>query len=290
MSKKENFHPYYIGTEHGRLSFGHVRDSNEISACMLQSGPDGGRHYIVMEETGSAEEGTKGSTKSFCPGTFTVKAGKDIVNYPEKDSKQAAPESSNGKRAAIEKLLADAKVREAQYKEAGDNAKLAGVGRKISNYENTLKRMDTIASVKEAVVGEVKEIVDKLINDKEEQPRNIPAIWYEAENGDIIIKAPRGRIKLEAESIELTAKGFDGRTGNILLDADDKIALNAQIVDVKSRVSTKIFSESTVDMIGKGIMNVYGGLVDFADRTTKGKPSKLSSDNSIISINEERNK
>jgi len=207
MAKKENFHPYYIGTEHGRLSFGHVRDSNEISACMLQSGPDGGRHYIVMEETGSAEEGTKGSTKSFCPGTFTVKSGKDIVNYPE------------GK----------------------------------------------------------------------DEPRNIPAIWYEAENGDIIIKAPRGRIKLEAESIELTAKGFDGRTGNILLDADDKIALNAQIVDVKSRVSTKIFSESTVDMIGKGIMNIYGGLTDFADRSTKGsKPSKTCGGGK--SINEERNK
>ena len=206
MAKKENFHPYYIGTEHGRLSFGHVRDSNEISACMLQSGPDGGRHYIVMEETGSAEEGTKGSTKSYCPGTFTVKSGKDIVNYP----------------------------------------------------------------------------------DGKDEPRNIPAIWYEAENGDIIIKAPRGRIKLEAESIELTAKGFDGRTGNILMDADDKIALNAQIIDVKSRVSTKIFSESTVDMIGKGIMNVYGGLVDFADRTTKGKPSKTCGGQ--VSINEERNK
>ena len=207
MAKKENFHPYYIGTEHGRLSFGHVRDSNEISACMLQSGPDGGRHYIVMEETGSADEGTKGSTKSFCPGTFTVKSGKDIVNYPE------------GK----------------------------------------------------------------------DEPRNIPAIWYEAENGDIIIKAPRGRIKLEAESIELTAQGIDGRTGNILLDADDKIALNGQIVDIKSRVSTKIFSESKVDFIGKGILNIYGGLCDFADRTTKGsKPSKTCGGKT--SINEERNK
>ena len=206
MAKKESFHPYFVGTEHGRLSFGTIRKNNEISACMLQSGPDGGRHYIVMEETGSAEEGTKGSTKSFCPGTFTVKSGKDIVNYP----------------------------------------------------------------------------------DDENEPRNIPAIWYEAENGDIIIKAPRGRIKLEAESIELTAKGFDGRTGNILMDADDKIALNAQIIDVKSRVSTKIFSESTVDMIGKGIMNVYGGLVDFADRTTKGKPSKTCGGQ--VSINEERNK
>ena len=41
-------------------------------------------------------------------------------------------------------------------------------------------------------------------------------------------------------------------------------------------------------MIGKGIMNVYGGLVDFADRTTKGKPSKTCGGQ--VSINEERNK
>ena len=239
MAKKENFHPYYIGTEHGRLRFGHVRDSNEISACMLQSGPDGGRHYIVMEETGSAEEGTKGSTKSYCPGTFTVKAGNDIVTYPRKDPRVDA---------------------------------ISDVGRVIGG------------EIGERVFGAVEELIDK-----DEQPRNIPAIWYEAENGDIIIKAPRGRIKLEAESIELTAKGFDGRTGNILMDADDKIALNAQIVDVKSRVSTKIFSESTVDFIGKGIMNIYGGLTDFADRSTKGsKPSKTCG--GAVSINEERNK
>ena len=65
--------------------------------------------------------------------------------------------------------------------------------------------------------------------------------------------------------------------------------MNAQIVDVKSRVSTKIFSESTVDMIGKGIMNIYGGLTDFADRSTKGsKPSKTCGGGK--SINEERNK
>ena len=60
-------------------------------------------------------------------------------------------------------------------------------------------------------------------------------------------------------------------------------------MDVKSRVSTKIFSESTVDMIGKGILNVYGGLADFADRTTKNRRSKLSADDSVLSQNEVRN-
>ena len=193
MSKKENKHPYVAGTEHGYISFGEVNTyANEIEACKLQSGPDGGRHYITMQETGDKEMGSKGSTSIVCPGTLTALTGKDIVNYPEGS--------------------------------------------------------DT--------------------------PRDIPAIFYEAENGDIVLTAPRGKIKIAAEAIELIAKGSDGRTGVINLNADDKIILDSQIVDIQSKVSTKIFSEKTVDMIGKGIMNVYGGLVDFADRTSKGKPSK----------------
>jgi hypothetical protein len=206
MAKKESFHPYFVGTEHGRLSFGTIRKNNEISACMLQSGPDGGRHYITMDSTGDKENGIKGSTKSFSPGTLTVKTGKDIENY-------------------------------------------------------------TPPSLK---------------------PNNIPAIWCEAENGDIIIKAPHGKIRLEAEDVIINANGFDGKSGNIVLDSNDKITLKSQVIDINASVSTKIFSDKTVEVIGKGLMNIYGGLVDFADRTTKGKPSKTCG--GAVSINEERNK
>ncbi len=193
MSKKENKHPYIIGTEHGNLSFGKVNtQTNEISACMLQNGPDGGRHYIKMEETGNKEEGTKGSTKIFCPGALTAIAGKDIVNYGEGD--------------------------------------------------------DT--------------------------PRDIPAIFYQAENGDIILSAPHGKIKLQAETIELIAEGSDNKKGIISLTSDEKVIIDSQIVDIQSKVSTKIFSEKTVDMIGRGLLNIYGGLCDFADRSTKNLPSK----------------
>ena len=150
MAKKESFHPYFVGTEHGRLSFGTIRKNNEISACMLQSGPDGGRHYITMDSTGDKENGIKGSTKSFSPGTLTVKTGKDIQNY-------------------------------------------------------------TPPSLK---------------------PNNIPAIWCEAENGDIIIKAANGKIRLEAEDVIINANGFDGKSGNITLDSNDKITLKSQIVDI----------------------------------------------------------
>ena len=207
MTKKESFHPYFVGTEHGRLSFGTIRKNNEISACMLQSGPDGGRHYITLDETGNKEEGMRGSTKALCPGTLTVKSGKDIENY-------------------------------------------------------------TVPST---------------------EPNNIPAIWCEAENGDIIIKASRGKIRIEAEDIVLNANGFDGKSGSITLDSNDKINLKSQIIDINASVSTKIFSDKTVEVIGKGLLNIYGGLADFADRTTKNRRSKLSADDSIVSQNEVRN-
>ena len=207
MAKKENLHPYSAGTEHGTISFGKVNsESNEISACLLESGPDGGRHYVKMQETGSKEDGSKGSTKIICPGTLSGIAGKDIVNYPP----------------------------------------------------------------------------------GAEQPRDIPAIYYEAVHGDIILTAPRGKVKIAAEAIELVATGTDGRTGVINLNSDDKINLRSQSIDINGTVSTKLFSEKTVEIIGKGIMNVYGGLVDFADRTSKGKPSKTCG--GAVSINEERNK
>ena len=208
MSKKENLHPYVAGTEHGTLSFGKVNtESNEITACLLESGPDGGRHYIKMQETGSKEGGSKGSTNIVCPGTLTALTGKDIVNYPEGSS----------------------------------------------------------------------------------EPRGIPAIFYEAENGDIVLTAPRGKIKIAAEAIEIIATGSDGKTGVVDISADDKINLKAQIIDINSTASTKIFSEDTVHVIGKSLLNIYGGLADFADGATKHRRSKLSVDDSVVSQNEVEN-
>ena len=210
MGRKINRHPFYTGNKHGRLSFGAYRVANQTAAVMLQSGQDAGRHYTVMQSTGDADKGSKGSTTSICPGTHTVKAGKDIVNY-------------------------------------------------------------TIPSV---------------------VSNNIPAIFYEAENGDIVLTAPHGNVKISAENIELIATGIDGKSGVISLTSNEKINLKSQMIDINSVVSTKIFSESTVDIIGKGILNVYAGLADFADKTTKdlGRyASKLSSDNSVESKNEVQN-
>ena len=208
MAQQENKHPFQLGTAYGAIGIGVVNtNSNQIDACKISNGPDAGRHYIRLQETGSKENGSKGSTSIVCPGTLTALTGKDIVNYPE-----------------------------------GSN-----------------------------------------------EPRGIPAIFYQAENGDIVLTAPRGKIKIAAEAIEIIAKGSDGKTGVVDISADDKINLKAQIIDVNSTASTKIFSENTVHVIGKSLLNIYGGLADFADGTTKHRRSKLSEDDKVLSQNEVEN-
>tara|TARA_R100001443_G_scaffold43979_2_gene56939 strand:+ start:1171 stop:1803 length:633 start_codon:yes stop_codon:yes gene_type:complete len=208
MATVQNSHTLQYGTEHGCIGIGVCNTySNQIDAVKISNGPDAGRHYIRMQETGSKEDGSKGSTHIVCPGTFTALTGKDIVNYPEGS----------------------------------------------------------------------------------DEPRGLNAILFEAENGDIVLTAPRGKIKIAAEAIELIAEGSDGRTGVIDISASEKINLKSQMIDLNSGVSTKIFSEDTVHLIGKSLLNIYGGLADFADGTTKRRRSKLSEDDSVLSKNEVEN-
>lgn len=104
--------------------------------------------------------------------------------------------------------------------------------------------------------------------------KEIPAFFTYAENGDIVLHAEKGRIRIIAENIDLIATGADGKNGTIFLDGNEKVIVKAPIIDVRSTVSTKVFSEQTVDCIGKAILNIYGGLIDAADGATKVKGSK----------------
>lgn len=193
MGQRINYHFNRIGNDHGEIRFGHIHDDNNISGFMVRTGEDGGRHYMTMDSSGDVNLGRKGSTINVCPGSFSVKAGKDVA-------------------------------------------------------------------------------------------KETPAIYYLAENGDVHIGAPNGRIKIYAQNIELIAQGSDGQNGVINIDANEKVIIKAPQIDINSKVSTKIFSEKTVECIGKGILNIYGGLIDCADGATKLNGSKGGS------TNEERNR
>ena len=116
----------------------------------------------------------------------------------------------------------------------------------------------------------------------------VPAIFQYAENGDILIGSPKGRIRIWAQNIEIKADGTGGQNGVVNINANEKIIIDSKgDVDISAVRNHKIFSEKTVDIIGRSILNLYGGLIDFADGATKGKRAKDCG--SGPSINEERN-
>jgi len=109
--------------------------------------------------------------------------------------------------------------------------------------------------------------------------KDIPGVYIEAVSGDLVLRAPSGRVRIEGVNIDLVATGPDGTNGVITIDSNEKIVIKSKTIDITSASSTKIFSENTVNVIGNAILNLYGGLVDIADGATKLKGSKGGSKN-----------
>ncbi len=92
-----------------------------------------------------------------------------------------------------------------------------------------------------------------------------PGIYLEAVSGDIVIIAPSGKIRMQAQDIHLRAEGYDDETGNIILDANEKIVLDAQAVNLKAQNAITIVSDKTIDAIARTNYNIYASMIDIVD-------------------------
>ena len=106
-------------------------------------------------------------------------------------------------------------------------------------------------------------------------PDEQPGIYLDAVNGDIVIRAANGRIRMEALDVDIRATG-SGERGNIVLDANDKVIMNAQTIACNAKVAARFFSEKTVEVVGNNVLNMYGGFVDIADGSSAAVASKGS--------------
>ena len=61
------------------------------------------------------------------------------------------------------------------------------------------------------------------------------------------------------------------------------------MIDIKAKVNVKIFSDKTVDVIGKSVLNIYGGMVQSVDSAAVSKTSKGSKGTSNKSRNANEN-
>lgn len=108
-------------------------------------------------------------------------------------------------------------------------------------------------------------------------PYNTPSLYIEAVEGDIVINAKNGRIRMEAENIDMIASGADNKNGVISLNSNEKIELRSKNIEVNATSVAKFFSSGLVEMVGDSILNIYGGLIDLADGATQVRKSKAVS-------------
>ena len=109
-------------------------------------------------------------------------------------------------------------------------------------------------------------------------PDESPAFFVDALSGDVVINAPNGRIKLVGKNIDIIASGESNKDGVITIDGNEAITLNTKNFTVQSKSRAKIVSDGICELVGEGLMNVYGGLVDVVDGRTILKGSKFETD------------
>ena len=108
----------------------------------------------------------------------------------------------------------------------------------------------------------------------------VPGVYIDAVNGDLVLRSNK-RIRIEAENIDIFAKlGKNGETGVINIEANETVAIKTKKFDVQGSTSAKIFSDNTVQLVGKKALDMFGKFVDMADGQTISKGSVNFMDNS----------
>lgn len=97
-----------------------------------------------------------------------------------------------------------------------------------------------------------------------------------AENGDIIIRAPKGRIRLSAMDIDLDAKGVNGSRGTINIESNQSVNINTTNLNVETKSGIKIKTATNLDIIANGTLT-------FAVRFMNGLTAASSASQSINS-------
>ena len=95
-----------------------------------------------------------------------------------------------------------------------------------------------------------------------------------AKNGNIDIIATNGKIRLQADSIEMFACGA-GDEGNVQIVATETASIFGTKVIVNSKVNTKVMSSGITEVIANSCLKMYGSIISGVSDAVAIKDSKV---------------
>lgn len=104
-----------------------------------------------------------------------------------------------------------------------------------------------------------------------------------SENGDIVIRAPKGRIRLSALDIDIRADGPDNTRGTINLDSNQSVNVKTGTFDVNASTGIRLFTPKSMNLIANTSMGMVSNFINgltaaSANKANKSGPSSQSTD------------
>ena len=87
------------------------------------------------------------------------------------------------------------------------------------------------------------------------------SMFLHASNGNIIVLATNGKLRLQATDIELVAIGEGGSKGNIKMTATENVSIDCKKFQFNAKNYYKLCTSGKADIVANGVLNMYGSIV-----------------------------
>ena len=87
------------------------------------------------------------------------------------------------------------------------------------------------------------------------------SMFFHASNGNIVVLATNGKLRLQATDIELVAVGEGGSKGNIKMVATENISLDSKKLLVTTKNLYKIVSTGSAELVANSQMKIYSSII-----------------------------
>ena len=103
----------------------------------------------------------------------------------------------------------------------------------------------------------------------------LDSMVFVADNGNIIIKASNGKIRMEATDIEMIAHGEGSSKGNIRMRATETIDVKCKKYNLDAKSLIKMVTPGVTELSANACMKIYSSIIRGVTDAVKVKDSKV---------------
>lgn len=105
-------------------------------------------------------------------------------------------------------------------------------------------------------------------------PDNTNAFFLLADNGDIVIRAPNGRIRMSAMDIDIRADGADNTRGTINIDSNQSVNIKTGTFDLNASTGVRFFTPKSMNIVANTSMTMVSNFVNGLTAASKNLGNK----------------